>query len=129
MFDESFRPGLPVHQIPCMTGKASKPMASCFIRSVGFWPSARESWDETYEKDRPRFRPSFAVGGGVSVSLSNIGGGKATGDLVESMMKRDAEQKDSSNNVPGFGGILDIVDSPLFAAPWAYLFFKFSAAL
>lgn len=54
-------------------------------------------------------------------SLAVIG---QMGDLAESMMKRDAQQKDSSNRVPGFGGILDVVDSPLVALPFGYLFFR-----
>ena len=44
------------------------------------------------------------------------------GDLCESLIKRDVQQKDSAKLMPGFGGLLDLLDSVLFAAPFALAF-------
>jgi phosphatidate cytidylyltransferase len=51
-----------------------------------------------------------------------VGATAQIGDLMESMVKRDCGRKDASAAVPGFGGVLDILDSLLFAAPVAYGF-------
>lgn len=51
-----------------------------------------------------------------SVALGAIG---LVGDLCESLIKRDCEKKDSAQLMPGFGGLLDLLDSPLFAGPFA----------
>jgi phosphatidate cytidylyltransferase len=43
------------------------------------------------------------------------------GDLCESLIKRDMETKDSAPLMPGFGGLLDLLDSILYAGPVAYV--------
>jgi phosphatidate cytidylyltransferase len=57
-----------------------------------------------------------------------LGVGSVVGDLVESLMKREAGLKDSGGYFPGVGGVLDLLDSLLFNAPLMYLFLKYGLA-
>lgn len=71
----------------------------------------------------PRFDPAWtpcawywAVLYGVLIGAAGL-----IGDLCESLIKRDVETKDAASVLPGFGGVLDLLDSVLYAGPVAYV--------
>ena len=61
-----------------------------------------------------------ALAGGVFGLI--VGAAAQAGDLVESMIKRAAGAKESGRLIPGHGGLLDRIDSFLFAAPVAFFY-------
>jgi phosphatidate cytidylyltransferase len=70
-----------------------------------------------------RFGPAPVLGGCLACGIVFgvlVGGAGMLGDLAESLLKRDCQKKDASTIVPGFGGVLDVVDAVLFAAPVVY---------
>ena len=65
----------------------------------------------------------LALGLALLMALSSM-----AGDLVESAFKRDCRQKDAGAGIPGFGGMLDLVDSLMIAGPVMYLFLLLAGA-
>jgi len=56
---------------------------------------------------------------------TTVGAAGMIGDLAESLLKRDLGRKDSSDWMPGFGGVLDLLDSVLVAAPVAFAWWEY----
>lgn len=81
---------------------------SGLVAAAGAW--MLEQWAGTRISS-----PLAAAGAGVVFGF--VG---QCGDLVASMLKRDAGVKDSGRTLPGFGGVLDVIDSPLLVLPVAF---------
>jgi len=67
----------------------------------------------------PEFTPLYAAGVAVPVAIAGI-----LSDLLESLIKRGAGQKDSGASIPGIGGIFDMTDSLVLALPIGYLLMR-----
>jgi phosphatidate cytidylyltransferase len=92
--------------------KSIEGLVGAFVASAGMALLCR-SW----------FMPVIGRGEVVAIALVLAAVG-TIGDLVESLFKRAAGVKDSGTLIPGHGGVLDRMDSMLFAAPVLYYYLK-----
>ena len=97
------------------------------------WLGNRWGFTGQYTRD-PQTRELILQARHIPLWLAALGGvllglvGQV-GDLTASLFKRDAGIKDSGASIPGFGGILDVVDSPILVAPVAFWLLRWATYL
>lgn len=75
---------------------------------------------QLFNENWPRCTWYWALFFGISLGAVGL-----MGDLCESLIKRDSGKKDSAALFPGFGGLLDLIDSVIYAAPVGYFLWLF----
>jgi len=89
-------------------GLAGGVLLSCVIAAAGLKWLASSGWIQW---------PGWPAVVTAGVMFAIVG---QAGDLAKSLLKRDAGLKDSGQVLPGFGGVIDIIDSPLLVSPLAF---------
>lgn len=97
--------------VGALVGSAVSAVAWLYFATPLFTPTGQEPW-------QPPDWLSSAIYGLI------LGVTGLIGDLCESLIKRDVGKKDSARLLPGFGGLLDLMDSVLYAGPIAYVLWK-----
>ena len=97
-------------------GKTWEGAIACFIACIAIWAAAPKA---IYSLSSLPIYDCLAIGAIIGIAGQ-------FGDFGKSLLKRDAGVKDSSNLIPGHGGVLDRLDSILFAAPMVLLYLLFS---
>lgn len=103
-------------------GKTYEGAAGAIVGSIVAAQAGMVIWDLMASSlgPPPLSSPQALVFGLLMAVLGHVG------DLVESAVKRNVGAKDSAHVVPAFGGLLDILDSPLFAAPVGWWLLTFA---
>lgn len=91
-----------------------------FVGGLAFALAASVSLAQAIPADCPAFHGPHPWVLGLVIALVSV-----VGDLAESVIKRDAQSKDSGGIIPGIGGCLDLIDSILFTAPFFYAYLLF----
>ncbi|PWZ21173.1 Phosphatidate cytidylyltransferase 4, chloroplastic [Zea mays] len=97
-----------------LAGLAGCVLTTVLLSTALRWPRSLLSY----------FTDTSATAYGILIFLGSL-----FGDLVESLIKRDAGVKDSGSLIPGHGGILDRVDSYVFTGALCYSFVRVALPL